>query len=176
MKTFPRKSRELRAEGRTPEKGAGLGRSTAHSASGICPPASGPSHRRRGTVLVIFALLLVVQLGLVGLVIDGGFLLSTHRQAQNAADAAALAFPMEKLIGQTDATALAAANAIVQNDPVSGDPVGNGIVNAQTLAMGQNVFVPPQDGSSHAGQRTVHPAMEAWKRKPLSKGSAWPAV
>jgi hypothetical protein len=95
---------------------------------------------------VIFALMLVTLLGLVGLVIDGGFLLSRHRQVQNAADAAALSYAMEKLVGQTDETALAAANAIVQNNPTSGDPPGNGFLNAQTLASGQNVFVPPQDG------------------------------
>lgn len=45
----------------------------------------------RGQNLVIIAVLMIVMLGLAGLVIDGGFSLSKRREAQNAADAGALA-------------------------------------------------------------------------------------
>jgi hypothetical protein len=45
----------------------------------------------RGQNLVIFAILTLVFIALAGLVIDGGFSLAKRRQAQNAADAGALA-------------------------------------------------------------------------------------
>ncbi len=45
----------------------------------------------KGQNLVVFAVLIVVLVALAGLVIDGGFTLVTRRQAQNAADAGALA-------------------------------------------------------------------------------------
>jgi Flp pilus assembly protein TadG len=50
------------------------------------------THRdERGATIVLAALAMVALLGLTGLVIDGGRAYSDHRQAQNAADAAALA-------------------------------------------------------------------------------------
>lgn len=47
--------------------------------------------RRRGTVLVMFAVCLIAIMGLVALVIDGGLLQAEHIRVQSAADAAALA-------------------------------------------------------------------------------------
>src|SRR5438128_10845740 len=51
--------------------------------------------KRPGKVLVLFAFLLPMLLGTTGLVIDTGLLLAAHRQAQNAADAAALAAALQ---------------------------------------------------------------------------------
>ena len=48
-------------------------------------------HPRRGITLVVVAIGLMALFGLLGLVIDGGLLMSSQRQAQNAADAAARA-------------------------------------------------------------------------------------
>ncbi len=45
----------------------------------------------KGQNLVFFAILIIVLIALAGLVIDGGFSLSKRREAQNAADAGALA-------------------------------------------------------------------------------------
>jgi hypothetical protein len=45
----------------------------------------------RGTTLVIVSLALVAMLGTAGLAVDGGRILSSRRQAQNASDAAAVA-------------------------------------------------------------------------------------
>lgn len=42
-------------------------------------------------MLVLLAFLLLILIGMLGLVIDGGILMNSHRQAQNAADAAARA-------------------------------------------------------------------------------------
>jgi Flp pilus assembly protein TadG len=47
--------------------------------------------RERGQILVIFALGLVVMIGMVGLVLDGGSVFAQRRSEQNAADLAALA-------------------------------------------------------------------------------------
>ncbi len=53
-----------------------------------------PSARRRGALLIWFAVLVPVLVAWVGLTIDTGLLLETKRQTQNAADAAALAAAM----------------------------------------------------------------------------------
>lgn len=87
--------------------------------------------------MVLFAMILVVLIGLVGLVVDGGLLMSTHRQAQNAADAAAVAAAFEKCRGQTDSTARLAANAFVDN---------NGFAAAPDLQSGTSFRIPPSSG------------------------------
>lgn len=73
-----------------------------------------PSRRRPGKVLTLFVLLLPVLLGLLGLVIDGGLLMSAYRQSQNAADAAATAAALDKLRGSSNAVATATATAYAQ--------------------------------------------------------------
>lgn len=75
--------------------------------SAICRP-------RSGKILVLFGLLLPVLLGMTGVVLDGGIILATHRQAQNAADAAALAAAMDKMRGKSNDVATATANTFVQ--------------------------------------------------------------
>ena len=47
--------------------------------------------QRGGYVLPLLGFLLVVLIGMLGLVVDGGLMMSTHRQVNNAADAAARA-------------------------------------------------------------------------------------
>jgi hypothetical protein len=49
------------------------------------------NQNERGQNLIIFAILMIVLVALAGLVIDGGFALAKRREAQNAADAGALA-------------------------------------------------------------------------------------
>jgi Flp pilus assembly protein TadG len=91
--------------------------------------------RRRGAILVWFALLLVLLLGMVGLVIDGGLLMATHRQAQNAADAAALAAAFELMYGKSNAEATATATTFVQTH--------NGLAGAPAPI----VNIPPATGA-----------------------------
>ncbi len=67
--------------------------------------------RRPGKILVLFAFSLVVLLGMVGLVLDSGLAQAGHRNAQNAADAAALAAAMKLNTGDT--IDIAKANAVV---------------------------------------------------------------
>src|SRR5262249_18089577 len=98
---------------------------------------------RSGKTLVVFVLLLPVLVGWVGLTIDGGLLLWEHRQAQNAADAAALAAARDKLAGRSDSTALATANTYIQQY--------NGLSGAPDLVAGQTFNIPPKQGA-YAGK------------------------
>lgn len=101
-------------------------------------PARTDPRARPGTVLVLFAIVLVVLLGITGLVLDLGMMMASRRQAQNAADSAALAAAMELMRGGTPATARAAALAYVQTY--------NGLTDAATT-----VNIPPAPGGPHAG-------------------------
>jgi Flp pilus assembly protein TadG len=96
-------------------------------------------HKRLGAVLVWFAFLLVVLLGMVGLVIDGGLLMASHRHAQNAADAAALAAAHDIMYGAGNAqgtadtyvkthNGLSNATVTVNMPPTSGHHMIDGYV------------------------------------------------
>jgi Putative Flp pilus-assembly TadE/G-like len=95
-------------------------------------------HRqRKAKTLVLFCVLSTVLVGWVGLVIDGGLLMAGQRQAQNAADAAAIAGAMDKMRGNTNATALATANNFLTY---------NGLSNAPALVLGTSFNIPPKQG------------------------------
>jgi Flp pilus assembly protein TadG len=89
--------------------------------------------RRAGVVLVVVAILLPVLLGMLGLVIDGGLLMAAHRQARNAADAAALGAAMDLIAGRATSTAAATATTYVRQY--------NGMEEAQVT-----VNIPPSTG------------------------------
>src|SRR5437660_5942554 len=97
------------------------------------------SQRRSAKTLAMFALLLPVLLGLVGLVIDGGLVLANMRVLQNAADAAAMAgatdlMNLYKQPATASSTATATATAYVQQY--------NGLSSASVT-----VNIPPQQGT-----------------------------
>src|SRR6476619_6796932 len=69
---------------------------------------------RPGMVLIWCALLMTTLLAMVGMIIDAGLCMASQRQAQNAADAAALAAIMDKLYGKSDAQATATAVTFVK--------------------------------------------------------------
>lgn len=94
--------------------------------------------RRRGTVLVITAVVLTALIGLLGIVVDAGQLMTAHRQTQNAADAAATAAAMDLMSGKSNGTAIATATTFVQQH--NGMPTGTVTVN-----------IPPVSGP-HLGQ------------------------
>src|SRR6478672_9004947 len=73
-----------------------------------------PRNCRQGMVLIWCALMMTTLLGMVGLIIDAGMCMASQRQAQNAADAAALAAMMDKLMGKSDAQATATAVTFVK--------------------------------------------------------------
>ena len=68
-------------------------------------PMRGGRQRRSGAVLLWCALILPVLLAMVGLVIDCGLMMANFREAQNAADAAALVGANDLLQGTTTTTA-----------------------------------------------------------------------
>jgi len=91
--------------------------------------------RRSGHLLVLFSILLVMLLAFAGLVIDQGRMHSAHREAQNAADAAAMAASLAKYRGLDNAAALAEANLMrTQNSPYSSPlTLNNGLVNSLNI-------------------------------------------
>lgn len=91
------------------------------------------NHSEKGQALVLFVVGIAVFIGFVALAIDGGMLLSDRRQAQNAADSAAMAAALARMSNQNWQTAgLNAAAAFdydndgvenwvsVHNPPVTG--------------------------------------------------------
>lgn len=70
----------------------------------------------RGQALIMVAVLMAAVLGLSGLVFDYGKGAWEHRQAQNAADAAALAGAFAIYNGSSESTATTKANQIAQQD------------------------------------------------------------
>jgi Flp pilus assembly protein TadG len=73
-----------------------------------------PGTKRPGKTLAMFVLLTPVLLGMVGLTIDGGLMLVTYRQTQNAADAAALAAAVDLIHGNSIAIASTTGTTYVQ--------------------------------------------------------------
>lgn len=77
------------------------------------PPIAAARDRERGQVIVLFALALLAIIAMAGLLIDGGMAWSNRRQAQAAADTAALAAANAAIQpGATSADILAAARSI----------------------------------------------------------------
>src|SRR5262249_4712960 len=81
---------------------------------------------------------LAALLGMTGLVVDGGLMMSAQRSAQNAADAAAMAAAYELKRGNTVANAQTAATNFVQT--YTG-------LSAATVTDGNGANIPPQSGS-----------------------------
>jgi len=88
----------------------------------------------RGQALVMIAIALIVLVGILGLVIDGGNAFLDRRKAQNAADSAALAASVTRIRGEGDW--VAAALTAAANNGYNSDGVKNVVV----------VYSPPTDG------------------------------
>ena len=74
-----------------------------------------PRGARRGMVVVLVALLMPLVVGAMAISLDGGLLYLQRRQAQSAADAAALAGADSVALG-TRASACAAASAVAESN------------------------------------------------------------
>lgn len=77
--------------------------------------------QERGQVVIIMAVTATALVGLIGLVVDGGHFYAQRRQAQNAADAAALAGAFRLYEGQSVAVATSAALDYAQQNGYGGD-------------------------------------------------------
>jgi Flp pilus assembly protein TadG len=95
-------------------------------------------HPQRGQALVVIALALVGLAGMAGLVVDGGNVFLDRKNAQNAADSAALSAAFHRIRGGQDIVS-AAFEAAAQNGYDS-----NGTTNVV------EVYSPPKTGA-HAG-------------------------
>src|SRR5579859_3186445 len=97
------------------------------------------ARQERGQSAVLVALLLVALMGMLALAIDGGYALFMRRQAQNAADAGALAGAHDYCVSQNAASAITRANeyAITRNGATRTlVQVNNGIVTVSaTITM-----------------------------------------
>jgi hypothetical protein len=98
--------------------------------------------RRRSAILPQVILLLTALLAIIGLVIDGGLMMTARRAAQNAADGAAMAAAFELKRGNTVANAKTMSSTFVQtyngmasasvttNIPPATGPHSNGAIGA----------------------------------------------
>jgi len=100
--------------------------------------------RRPGNVAVVFALCLVTITGLVALTLDGGLVMDSRRNAQSAADAAAIAAADQFFLEWwTDSTHLDAGGKGVQAARATAKAMGyEDGVNGCTV----EVYVPPRTG------------------------------
>lgn len=98
--------------------------------------------RRRGTILALFVVMAVVLLGMVALTVDVGFIHATRREAQVAADAAAMAAAAYVPTSTTQATSAAVTYA--GYNEVAGAPITSASVEVQfgTWAPSLGVFTP----------------------------------
>ena len=97
---------------------------------------------RKGTILVITAIVLIALVGLLGLVIDAGQLMTAHRTVQNAADAGATAAALDMLTGRSNSVATSSATSFVQQH--------NGLSAATVI-----VRIPPTSGHHVGDSRYV---------------------
>ena len=94
-----------------------------------------------GQILVIFALSLVVLIGMTGLALDGGAAFSQRRDQQTAADLAALAAANDYLINNTEPQAIDAALAIAASNGFT-DGLDGTVVNVDVdISNGVGVTV-----------------------------------
>ncbi len=109
------------------------------AATGARPPRRrADKSRRSGKILVLVAVLLPVFAAMLGLVYDGGMMLSEYRVMQQVADAAATAAAMELQQGATATAASSVASQYVSQI--------NGLASATTRTN-----IPPTSGP-YAGQ------------------------
>lgn len=97
-------------------------------------PILGRKERRSGTILVLMAALLLALLGMLGLVIDAGMLMAQSRQAQNVADAAALAAARALVDGQSQAEVRRVATSFIVS------------IHGHLPPSADDILIPPRSG------------------------------
>ena len=138
-RAMPPSDREPSPGIRTDGRSRATGRPGFRRAADLLRRVRGEEH---GQLLVVFALALVVIIASAGLLIDGGMAYTNRRQAQNAADTAALAAAQNLAVGGTTATMTAAGASIAGSNlfntnytDCSGNAQTNGVVvNSPPLA------------------------------------------
>jgi Flp pilus assembly protein TadG len=138
--------------------------------------------RRRGAILVVAAVILTALLGLLGLVVDAGQLMTANREAQNAADAAATAAGMDLLSGYSSSTAtttattfvheyngLSSATVTVNIPPASGPHQGNSQYAEAIVSLPVSTYFIQVLGVS-TSQTVSARAVAGWEGQNVSAG------
>jgi hypothetical protein len=100
------------------------------------------NRNERGQNLLIFAVLMIILIALAGLVIDGGYSLSKRREAQNAADAGALAGADALCAGNTSLARTQALDyAINRNGATAADVTMSTRVITVTTTIPHDTFL-----------------------------------
>lgn len=136
---------------------------------------------RKGSVLVLVALLMLVLCSFLALTVDLGYMFVAKGQLQNAADAAALAGATAL---KTTGSGPADPNDLVQlparnlarnyapNNKAAGDPVEIASDNSNTLSSNNDITVGHWDGTSYiAGAKPVNAIQARARRTADSPGS-----
>lgn len=90
--------------------------------------ASRSTRRDGGQILVVFALSLLIIIGMVGLALDGGATYAHRRDSQTASDLAALAGANDYLLGQNSTQAITRAKTVASaNDFTDGSGSAVGV-------------------------------------------------
>jgi Flp pilus assembly protein TadG len=126
------------------------------------------SRGRQAKVLVLMAFLLPVLCGMVGLVLDGGLMMTDYRNLQQVCDSAATAAAMSLSNGSTAADAIAQAttavntwnglsdvNVVVNIPPLSGPHSGNSSYAEVLLNQNQTTNFIQALGLTNSTQQNV---------------------
>jgi Flp pilus assembly protein TadG len=129
---------------------------TSGSSAASSPRQSGET----GQVLVIFALAMMVMIGIAGLALDGGATFAQRRSQQTAADLAAIAAANDYLLNNNSAQASARARSVTSandfTDGVDGTNVG------VTLTTTNGVKVVVSVASAHRNSFLAALGMPTW--------------
>ncbi len=120
----------------------------------------GGRRSRRGQMIVLFALLLVVLMGMVGLVLDGGGSFAQRRSEQNASDLAALAGANMYLLTHDDTAATSAALAVTSENGYTDG--ANGTVVTVTIGTDNGATVTVDIDAPHENSFAGLFGMKTW--------------
>lgn len=132
---------------------------------------SGRRESERGQVIVLFALMFIAATAMVGLVLDGGATFAVRRDAQAAADMAAMAGANSYLSDSSSPNAIAVAKAIATangfTNAVGGDTVAVTLTTSPALAVKVDISTPHQNAFAR-----VIPGQEVWTVSVTATASA----
>lgn len=127
--------------------------------------------QEQGQVIVLFALMFIVATAMVGLILDGGATFAVRRDAQSAADLAALSGANEYLVEVDAEGAIArardSASANGFTDGVNGDTVAISLATTPTLAITVDITTHHQNAFAR-----VIPGQEVWAVSVTATASA----
>jgi Flp pilus assembly protein TadG len=118
----------------------------------------------RGQILVLFTIAIVVIIGMLGLVLDGGSAFAQRRDEQNVADLAAVAGADAYLTATGDKTAAArdAANLVAARNGYVADATAGVVVDVEITAQASGASVKVTVTKPHANNFSTILGMPTW--------------